>query len=66
MRRSRPLRRARGDSGELDAEDRAVNDRALKKGTRLLSAYRTTAGVKFWIITEADRSSTVALLPNEY
>lgn len=59
-------RHARGDWGELDDEDRAANDRALKEGTRLLSAYRTKAGEKFWIITEADRSSTTALLPSEY
>lgn len=60
------LEHARGDWGELDAEDRAANDRALKDGTRLLSAYHTKAGTKFWIITEADRSSTTALLPSEY
>ena len=63
----RALRRhARGDWGELDHEDREANDRALKEGTRLLSAYHTDAGVKFWIITEADRSATTVLLPEEY
>lgn len=63
----RALRRhARGDWGELDDEDRRANDRALKEGSRLLSAYRTSDGVKFWIITEADRSVTTALLPDEY
>ncbi len=59
-------RHARGDWGELGAEDRAANDQALKEGTRLQSAYHTKAGIKFWIITEADRSSTTALLPDEY
>lgn len=59
-------RHARGDWGELDADDRAANERALKDGSRLLSAYRTKAGLKFWIITEADRASTTALLPEEY
>ncbi len=59
-------RHARGDWGELDDEDRRANDEALKDGTRLLSSYRTKAGVKFWIITEADRSATTVLLPEEY
>jgi hypothetical protein len=59
-------RHARGDWGELDDEDRQANDAALKDGTRLLSAYRTKADVKFWIITEADRSMTTILLPEEY
>lgn len=65
---TRALRRhARGDWGEeLGDEDRRANDRALKEGSRLLSAYRTNDGVKFWIITEADRSVTTALLPDEY
>ena len=35
-------------------------------GFRLLSAYRTNAGDKLWVITEADRSSTCILLPEEY
>ena len=65
--RLRAVRRhARGDWGELDAEDRSANDAALKHGGRLLSSYRTEAGVKFWIITEADRSATTVLLPDEY
>jgi hypothetical protein len=63
----RALRRhARGDWGELEAEDREANDRSVTEGTRLLSAYHTEAGVKFWIITEADRSATTVLLPSEY
>lgn len=59
-------RHAQCDWGDLDPEDRQANDRALREGTRLLSAYTTTAGVKFWIITEADRSATTVLLPSEY
>ena len=59
-------RHARGDWGELDDEDSQANDRALEEEARLLSAYVTEAGVKFWIITEADRSATTALLPSEY
>lgn len=59
-------RHARGDWGELVPDDIAANDLAVREGTRLLSAYRTQAGVKFWIITEADRSVTTVLLPEEY
>src|SRR5688572_14589992 len=59
-------RHARGDWGELDADDRRANDISLADGTRLLSAYTSKDGKRFWIITEADRSSTTALLPEEY
>lgn len=59
-------RHARGDWGDLDDEDRAANDNALRFGGRLLSAYHSGAGVKFWIITEHDRSATTVLLPSEY
>ena len=53
------------DWGELDDEDRQTNDEALQSGDRLLSAYRS-GDTKFWIITEADRSSTCVLLPEDY
>lgn len=59
-------RHARGDWGELDPDDRAENELSLKEGFRLFSAYHSTLGVKFWIITEADRSVTTLLLPSEY
>lgn len=59
-------RHARGDWGEVCAEDKALNDEAVKDGSRILSAYRTKVGVKLWVITEADRSSTCILLPDEY
>ena len=55
-----------GDWGEIDVHDGAANERALKEGTRLLSVYRSAAGVTFWLITEADRSSTTILLPEDY
>lgn len=55
-----------GDWGDVCAEDRSQNDRALKNGARLLSVYHTAAKVKFWIITEADRSATTVLLPSDY
>ena len=61
-------RHSLGDWGDLDEEDREANDRALQDGGRLLSAYRTAgeSAVKFWIITEWDRSVTTILLPEEY
>ena len=57
--------------GELDEEDRQLNDEALIDGSRLLSAYRTLRGERLWIITEAAddlgrRYSTTILLPEEY
>jgi hypothetical protein len=55
-----------GDWGEVCKEDGRANDRALRSGGRLFSAYRTTLGARLWVITEADRSSTCILLPEEY
>lgn len=59
-------RHSQGDWGDLSDEDRQANDRALKESTRLLSAYQDSRGTKYWIITEADRSSTTVLLPEDY
>ncbi|HEV7302445.1 MAG TPA: hypothetical protein VGN72_24105 [Tepidisphaeraceae bacterium] len=55
-----------GDWGEVSASDARANERALASGERLLSVYRTAYGVKIWIITEADRSVTTVLLPEDY
>lgn len=55
-----------GDWGELDSDDLEANERALICGARLLSAYFGSNGVKFWVITEADRSVTTILLPEDY
>ena len=59
-------RHLNGDWGDVCEEDKAANNRALRDGDRLLSAYRAPDGTKFWIITEADRSATTILLPDEY
>ena len=59
-------RHHRGDWGDVCKEDWRANDEALKQDTRLLSAYKSKGGVKFWIITEADRSVTTILLPEDY
>ncbi len=58
-------RHASGDWGDVDPQDAKANNRALVEGTRLFSAYMIK-GVRFWIITEADRPSTCVLLPEEY
>ena len=58
-------RHAAGDWGDLCAFDRRQNEVAQRDGYRVLSAYDTPAG-KVWVITEADRSATTILLPEEY
>lgn len=59
-------RHASGDWGDVCDEGRTLNDESLKEGTRVLSAYTDRNGTKFWIITEADRSVTTVLLPDDY
>ena len=54
-----------GDWGDLGAGDRAANERALCTGARLLSCYDTPGG-RLWVITDADRSATTILRPDEY
>jgi hypothetical protein len=58
-------RHATGDWGELCAFDRRQNEIALRDGLRVLSSYDVPAG-RIWVITEADRSITTILLPEEY
>ena len=53
--------------GEIDAHDHRENQLSLEQGFRLMSMYTLSiTGVKIWVITEADRSSTCILLPEEY
>jgi len=59
-------RHLNGDWGEVCESDRQENDRGLRENLRLFSVFRTKAGVKFYIITEHDRSVTTVLLPSEY
>lgn len=59
-------RHASGDWGDLYPEDLAANERALTNGGRLFSAYHTKDGTKFYVITEADRSGSTVLLPEDY
>ena len=55
-----------GDWGDLTAEDQAANNTAMIEDSRILSLYRSANGTTFWIITEADRSATTILLPDDY
>lgn len=67
-------RHVRGDWGCMCEEDWETNNQALKAGDRILSAYAIDDSVPcegfwdntLWIITEADRSVTTFLLPEEY
>jgi len=59
-------RHAKGDWGDLDEEDHQANELAIETGARLLSAYSLPTAERLWVITEADRSATTALLPSEY
>jgi hypothetical protein len=59
-------RHVRGDWGELDRDDLDANENSLEHGGRLVSRYISTAGVKFWIITEWNRQRTTILLPEDY
>ena len=60
-------RHATGDWGEMPEEDVRENQRALAHGSRLFSAYRSDDDqTRFYVITEADRSVTTVLLPEEY
>ena len=58
-------RHVQGDWGELVAEDQQVNQEALREGARLLSSYHIAPGITVWIITEADRSVTNLLMPDD-
>ena len=59
-------RHASGDWGVVDAEDWRANDQALQDEARILSVYILQSDVRIWIITEADRSVTTVLLPEDY
>jgi hypothetical protein len=60
-------RHVSGDWGNLSEDDRLENELSVKEGFRILSAYTLPrTSVRLWIITEADRSVTTLLLPDEY
>jgi hypothetical protein len=70
------FRHEKGDWGELDPEDKERNDSAVSGYidantgktiySRILSSYELPDSTKLWIVTEADRSVTTLLLPEEY
>ena len=55
-----------GDWGEVCDEDAQANEVALRSKGPLMSVYTLRNGTRIWIITEADRSATTILLPEEY
>jgi hypothetical protein len=66
-----------GDFGDMCDKDRAFNDAAVDQGLRIFSIYllhqrgesaedAAARDLKVWVITEADRSVTTLLLPEEY
>ena len=59
-------RHSTGDWGDLCEEDKRENDFSITSGFRVLSSYQLRNGQKIWVITEADRSTTTILLPDEY
>jgi hypothetical protein len=59
-------RHVNGDWGEVPDADKQENEIAVEQGNRIFSAYTTSAGDRIWIVTEADRSATTILLPEEY
>jgi hypothetical protein len=59
-------RHSHGDWNDLEEESIKENNFSVENGFRILSSYKTRNNIKFWIITEADRSYTTILLPEEY
>ena len=60
------LRHATGDWGDLDADDKERNEEAIQEDSRIFSAYTLSDDTRIYVITEADRSVTTVLLPEEY
>ena len=58
-------RHAQGNWGDLSDDDKKENDLSVNSDLRILSAYGA-GEIKLWIITEADRSATTILRPDEY
>ena len=59
-------RHGSGDWGEGHESDRRLNDQALRDGGRLFSVYEYVPNIRLWVITEADRSYTTVMLPEDY
>jgi hypothetical protein len=59
-------RHGRGDWGEIGVDDMQANDMRATEGGTIASIYTSSTGIKFYVLTEADRSVTTVLLPEEY
>lgn len=59
-------RHVTGDWGDVEQEDANENEYSVGRFLRILSSYHMADGTRLWIITEADRSATTLLLPEEY
>ena len=59
-------RHVHGDWGDVPDADKQENELSVEQGFRILSAYTTSTGDRIWVLTEADRSATIILLPEEY
>lgn len=59
-------RHAACDWSECQPEDAKENQFSLEKGFRIFSVYKTHSNETLWVITEADRSSTCILCPEDY
>jgi hypothetical protein len=55
-----------GDFGDICQEDRQENELSIAENFRIMSVYTMANKKALWIITEADRSATTILLPEEY
>jgi hypothetical protein len=55
-----------GDWGDMTAEDKQENDYSVPRALRIFSAYNVGEGERVWLITEADRSATTILTPEDY
>lgn len=60
------MRHLSGDWGDVCAEDAKANAMSIYQETRILSAYSLPKGGKVWLLTEADRSATTLMLPEDY
>jgi hypothetical protein len=59
-------RHVNGDWGDVPDADKHENELSVEQGFRILSSYTTSTGDRIWILTEADRSATIVMLPEEY
>ena len=59
-------RHVSGDWGDVGQDDAKMNENAIAHGARVFSSYRLSDTDRVWVITEADRSSTCLLTPDEY